>query len=136
MTHTPDRSRRSRRLAIPAIGLAGTLALLGACASLPPVPTVALSSAEQAIAAADRTRVADTASPELNEARVKLTAAQVAVQNKQMVAAERLALESRVDAELATAKIETLKAKAVNDEMMQSTATLSVEMQRKSGVQQ
>ena len=94
-------------------------------------------AAEQAIAAADRTRIADAASPELSEAREKLTAAQAAVQDEKlkdrMIVAERLALESRVDAELASAKNEAAKAKAVNDEIKQSTATLLQEMQRNTG---
>jgi hypothetical protein len=110
---------------------------IAACASTPPEPTVALKAAEQAIAAADRTRIADAASPELSEAREKLTAAQAAAQNEKlkdrMIVAERLALESRADAELASAKNEAAKAKAVNDEIKQSTATLSQEMQRNTG---
>ena len=110
--------------------------VLAACAT-PPEPTVAMKAAEQAIAAADRTRIADAASPELSEAREKLTAAQAAVQDEKlenrMIVAERLALESRVDAELASAKNEAAKAKAVNDEIKQSTATLSQEMQRNTG---
>jgi type IV pilus biogenesis protein CpaD/CtpE len=114
------------------IGLASAL-LLAACASTPPEPTVALQAAEQAIAAADRTRVADAASPELSEAREKLTAAHAAVQDKHMVEGERLAFESRIDAELASAKTEAGSAKSVNDEMKQSTDTLSQEMQRNSG---
>lgn len=113
------------------IGMGGVL-LLAACASTPP-PTVALKAAEQAIAVADQTRVADAASPELSEAREKLVAAQSAVQQKQMVEAERLAVESRVDAELAAAKIDAAKATAVNEEMKRSTATLAQEMQRNSG---
>jgi hypothetical protein len=119
------------------IAVMGSVLLLTACASTPPEPTVALKAAEQAIAAADRTRIADAASPELFEAREKLTAAQAAVQNEElkdrMIVAERLALESRVDAELASAKNEAAKAKAVNDEIKQSTATLSQEMQRNTG---
>lgn len=117
------------------LGLSGAL-LLAACASTPPAPAVALSSAKQAIAVADQTRVADAASPELNEARDKLAAAQAAVQDKRMADAERLAVESRVDAELASAKAEASKNQAVNDEMIHSTATLSQEMQRNSGVTQ
>lgn len=63
-------------------------------------------------------------------------AAQAAAQRKRMVEAERLALESRVGAELASAKTETVKAKAVNDEMKRSTDTLTQEMQRKTGDKQ
>jgi Domain of unknown function (DUF4398) len=110
--------------------------LFSACASTPPIPTVALNAAEQAIATADRARVADTSSPELSEARQKLTAAQAAVQEKRMVEAERLALESRADAELSAAKSEAAKAIAVNEEMKRSTETLKQEMQRNSGVTQ
>lgn len=106
---------------------------LSACVTELPEPTVALKAAEQAIAAADRTRIADAASPELSEAREKLTAAQAAAQAEEMIVAERLALEARVDAELSSAKNEAAKAQAVNDEIKQSTATLSQEMQRNTG---
>ena len=132
MTLISIRTGRLHRRAATVVGLGGAL-LLAACASTPPEPTVALQAAEQAIAAADRTRVADAASPELSEARQKLTAAQAAVQDKRMIDAERLALESRADAELASARIETAKARAVNDEMKRSTDTLTQEMDRHSG---
>lgn len=124
---------RSLQRAASLTALCSVLAI-AACATTPPEPTVAMKAAEQAIAAADRTRIADAASPELSEAREKLTAAQAAVQAKNMTQAERLAIESRVDAELASAKNEAAKAKAVNDEIKQSTATLSQEMQRNTGV--
>jgi len=58
------------------------------------------------------------------------------VQDKRMVDAERLAQESRTDAELATAQFQASKDQAVNDEMIRSTAVLSEEMQRNAGVQQ
>jgi putative cell wall-binding protein len=131
----PPKFESTRRLRGPSaalIGLGGAL-LLAACATTPPVPTVALASAKQAIAVADQTRVADAASPELSEARDKLAAAQTAVQEKRMDDAERLAKESRVDAELASALIASSKDRAVNDEMIHSTETLSQEMQRTSG---
>jgi hypothetical protein len=134
MTRIFNRTRRLRGHAGTLLGIGGVL-LLAACASTPP-PTLALSSAKQAIAVADQTRVADAASPELSEARDKLAAAQTAVQDKRMVEAERLALESRVDAELATAQVTASKDRAVNDEMIHSIETLSQEMQRKSGVNQ
>jgi hypothetical protein len=52
-----------------------------------------------------------------------------------MPAAQRLAEESRVDAQLAFSKAERAKAVAVNDEMKHSNSTLIEEMQRKSGDQ-
>jgi hypothetical protein len=58
------------------------------------------------------------------------------VTEKRMDDAERLAKESRVDAELATAQASATKDQAVNDEMIKSTQTLSQEMQRNSGVKQ
>jgi len=132
MTLMCDMTRRLRRWTGILSGL-GSLLMLAACASTPPPPTLELSSAKQAIAAADQTRVADAASPELSEARDKLAAAQTAVQDKHMVEAQRLAVESRVDAELASARIASSKEQAVNHEMIQSTDTLSQEMQRNSG---
>ena len=50
-----------------------------------------------------------------------------------MIVAERLADESRADAELAFAKTNAAKASAVNDEMKRSTGTLIQEMQRNAG---
>ncbi len=113
---------------------AGGLLLLAACASVPMPPTEALKAAEQAIASAEKARVADHASPELGEAREKLTAANAAVQKEDMVVAQRLAEQSRADAELALAKSEAAKAKAVNDEMKTSTEAMKQEMQRNPGV--
>ncbi len=106
--------------------------MLAACASTPP-PLVALSEAKQAIAVADQAHIADASSPQLAEARTKLAAANAAVQAKRMTEAERLAQESRADAELAYAQTTALKNQAVNDEMLHSTDTLSDEMQRNTG---
>jgi hypothetical protein len=114
----------------------GSMLLLASCATTPPEPTVALKSAEQAIAAADRARIADATSPELNEAREKLAAARNAARAKDMAGAERLALEARVDAELASARNDAAKAQAFNEEIKQGTATLVQEMQRKTGDRQ
>ena len=114
-----------------ALGLTGVLAL-GACASAPP-PTASLQAARQAISEADRAEAGRYASEELGEARTKLTSADNAVAEKNMAKAERLANESRVDAEFASAKTANVKANAVNDEMKRSTSTLIEEMQRNSG---
>lgn len=112
--------------------LVGALAL-GACASTPQPPSRALQAAESAIATAEQARVADYASAELTLAREKLAAARSAVRNEEMLQAEYLAEESRVHAELASARAEEIKAKAVNDEMQKSIDTLKQEMQRVTG---
>lgn len=130
--------RPTPRLPLRAVALAtiGSSMLFAACASTPPVPTAALSAAEQAIATADRARIADASSPDLSEAREKLAAAHTAVQGKKMVEAERLAYESRADAELSAARSDAAKAVTVNDEMKRSTESLKQEMQRNSGAAQ
>jgi putative cell wall-binding protein len=106
---------------------------LTASAAKPEVPTQAIQAAELAIKNADQARVADYASPELTMAREKLTAARTAVEKEDMVIAQRLAEQSRVDAELATAKASVAKEQAINDEMKKSIETLKQEMQRNSG---
>ena len=55
---------------------------------------------------------------------------------KNMVLAQRLADESRADAQLASAKAEAAKAKVVNDDMKKSNVTLKQEMQRNTDGQQ
>lgn len=118
----------------PAIVAVGLLAL-AACASTPQPPTEALQAAELAIGNAEKARVADYASPELGEARDKLSAARNAVQQEQMVLALHLAEQSQANAQLATAKAEAARAKVVNDEMQKSIDTLKQEMQRNPGAQ-
>ena len=110
------------------------LLTLAACASNPQPPTQALQAAELAITNAETNRVEEYASSELNEARQNLAAANSAVAMKEMDLAQRLAEQSRVNAELASAKTEMIKAKAVNDEMQKSIDTLKQEMQRNTGV--
>lgn len=126
---------KSHRRSSPALLSASAgLLFLAACASAPQPPTEALQAAELAIANAEQARVADNASPELGQARDNLTAARAAVQREDMIAAARLAEQSRANAELASAKAEMVKAKAVNDEMRKSTEALKQEMQRNPGV--
>lgn len=113
----------------------GGILLLAACASTP-APNEALQAAELAITNAERARVADFAAPELGTAREKLAAARAAVNEENMVLAERLAEQSRVGAELAIAKAEVGKTQAVNDEMKKSTDVMQQEMQRNRGLSQ
>lgn len=108
--------------------------MLSSCASKPVPPTQALQAAQLAIETAEQARVAEYASPELAEARENLTSARIAVEKEDMIAAERLAEQSRVNAELAVAKASAQKAKAVNEEMQKSISTLKQEMQRNTGV--
>jgi Domain of unknown function (DUF4398) len=124
---------RKLRLRAALVATLSAGALLAACATTSVDPLPAISAAEQAIAAADRARVPDSVSPELSESREKLAAAHAAMSDHHLLEAERLAKESRVDAELASARIDLSKAVAVNDEMKHSTSTLSEEMQRSSG---
>jgi len=128
-----SKTYRSSRLRI-VLSLTGAI-MLGACASAPP-PTASLQAARQAISEADRAEAGRYASAELGEARTKLTSANNAVAEKKMTMAERLAEESRAEAELASAKTANVKAVAVNDEMKRSTSTLIEEMQRNSGENQ
>lgn len=118
------------------VALLIVVAGLSACASTPMPPTSELQAAEMAIASAEQGQVADYALPELNDARKKLDAAKVAVSNEDMVLATYLATESTAVAQLASARAEMLKAKAVNDEMQDSIDTLKMELQRNSGASQ
>jgi hypothetical protein len=128
--YTNSTNRPGSRLRVAA-GLAGTL-MITACASTP-APTAQLDAAQQAIAAAERTEASRHAAAELGTAQARLASANAAVQAKEMEAAARLADESRVEAELATAKTAAVKARLVNDEMKRSTGTLIDEMQRNTG---
>jgi hypothetical protein len=121
-------SRHRLRIALPAIFL-----FTAACASTPPIPSASLQAAQQSIANAERVESGTHAAAELSEARDKLSAAQRAVEQKQMLTAERLADEARAEAELAVAKTGVAKANAVNADMERSNATLVEEMQRKTG---
>ena len=114
------------------VGLASVLMFAG-CASTPPAPTSNLQAAQQAVANAEKMDASRYAPGELADARTRLASADTAVKEKRMIVAERLADQSRAEAELASAKSVAVKAKAVNDEMKRSTGTLIEEMRRTSG---
>lgn len=131
MNSLPPSARTLRpylRIALPAV-----LLVTAACASTPPIPTASLQAAQQSIANAERVEAGTHAAVELGEAREKLAAAQLAVNEKKMLAAGWLADEARAEADLAVARTSATKAKAVNVDMERSNATLVEEMQRKSG---
>jgi len=120
--------RRRLRIAVPAV-----LLVTAACASTPPIPAASLQAAQQSITNAERVEAGTHAAAELSEARVKLSSAQAAVDQKKMVAAGQLADEARAEADLAVAKTSLAKAKAVNADTERSNAALVEEMQRKTG---
>ena len=96
-----------------------------------------MAAARLAIGDAEKAGAGRYAAPELSEAREKLTAADSAVESKSMPAAQRLAEQSRVEADLASAKAGEAKAAEVNAEMKESNDALLEEMARKSpGAQQ
>jgi hypothetical protein len=121
-----------RSLSRTAVSLTGML-ILAACASTPPPPTASLQAAHDAISNAERAEAGRYAAAELGEARTKLASADTAVTEKRMTMADQFAQESRVEANLASARTADIKAKAVNEEMMRSNGTLIEEMQRNSG---
>jgi hypothetical protein len=110
--------------------------MLVSCASTELPPTKEINSAEQAIRDAEQARVTDYALPELQEARMKLSAARVAVTEEKLITAKRLAQQSSIYVELAFAKAELQKAQAVNAKMEKNIKVLKQEMNRNTGGQQ
>jgi hypothetical protein len=111
-------------------GFAGSLLLVAACASAPPAPDAAIDAAKVAIVNAEKADAGHHAGAELGEARQKLASADAAVADENMILAERFAQESRVQAELASARTEAAKAAAVNKELERGADALTEEMQR------
>lgn len=109
--------------------------LFVACSSNPQPPTQQITAAESAISHAEQARVADYASPELSEAREKLAAARDSVAKDEMTRAARYAEQAKLNADLAAAKADAAKAKAVNDELAKGTTAVKEELQRTPGVQ-
>jgi len=126
---TPSRTHYGLRLT-GAAGLAGVILLAGACASPPPVPTRSLDAARTAVTTAEKADAGRFAAAELAAAREKLAQADSAVTGENMLAAERLAEQARVEAELASARTDAAKAMAVNADMRKGNDVLRDEMQR------
>jgi Domain of unknown function (DUF4398) len=116
--------------ALRTAGLAGMLMFVAACASAPPAPDSAMDAARVAISNAEKADASHYAGAELGEAREKLASADKAVLDESMILAERFAQESRVQAELASARTEAAKAAAVNKEMERGAIALTEEMER------
>ena len=128
--HQLIRSRLGRGTRV-ATGLAATVMLLGACVTTPPAPpSASLNAARQAITTAEQSDARQYASAELDEANQKLAMANRAVTTESMIEADRFARESRVVAELASARTESAKAAEINAEMGRGADALLEEMQR------
>ncbi len=112
------------------IFLTGSVMLFSACASAPPPPSASIDAASSSIANAERANAGRFAAAELGQAREKLAQANTAVAEKDMIAAERLADESKVSADLAYARTEASKAATINKEMNLGAEALTEEMQR------
>lgn len=129
MNKSPGTSTRRHAAA----SLAGVILLVASCASTPPEPIATLQAAEQAIATAEKADAGRYAAAELSEARTKLASANDAVKKEQMINAERLAEQSRAEAELAAARSEAAKAATVNEEIKRGNEAVVEETERKSG---
>lgn len=115
--------------------LAASLMVLSGCASADKAPPIELQAAEQAISQAEQAQVTRYSSIELNNARTEMSAARVAMLEKNIPQARRLALQAQLSAELALANAELMKATAVNQDMQRSIEVLQQETQRNiSGV--
>lgn len=115
--------------------LTSSLLILGGCASADKTPSAELRAAEQAISNAEQAQVTRYSSIELNNARTEISAARVAVLEKNLPEARRQALQALLSAELAMAKAELMKASAINKDMQRSIDVLQQEAQRNiSGV--
>jgi hypothetical protein len=127
-----NKSSHVARFQRPLVGavLAGVLVAIGACASAPPAPESALDAAKVAITNAEKADANRYAGAELGEAREKLALAGGAVQQEKMILAEQLAQQSRVQAELASARTGAAKAAEVNAELARGAAALNEEMER------
>jgi uncharacterized protein YaiL (DUF2058 family) len=113
-----------------ALGLAVAIVLLSACATAPLAPTASLTAAREAIASAEQAGARQHAGAELDEAQQQLIKAERFVSNQQMIEAERFARQSRIAAELASARTESAKAAAINREMDRGADALIEEMRR------
>jgi hypothetical protein len=126
-------SQRSSPLCLLFV-IASLMLMVSGCASNHPPPNKSIWAAEAAIESAERSRVSEYAAAELVQARDYLSRANLAVTQKHMENAEQFAQQSLVTTQLAVARAELIKAKAINVEMSKSIAQLDQEMQHNERV--
>jgi hypothetical protein len=118
--------RRVRRFGA-ALALAGSAALLGACAGTPP-PTEQLALARSAVANAVTAGGTEHAPVEMRAAQEKLSGAEKAISAKENDQARRLADEAVVDARLAERKALATKARQTLEQAQEGIRVLQQEM--------
>lgn len=110
--------------------VAGTSLALLACASTPP-PTEQVAVSTAAVASAAGAGATELAPVEMKVARDKLDRAQLAMAAKDYGAALSLAQEAQVDAGVAQARAQSVKARKAAETVREDRRALSEEMDRK-----
>lgn len=118
--------RRVRRFGA-ALALAGSAALLSACASTP-APTEQLALARSAVASAVTAGGTELAPVEMRSAQEKLSGAEKAMVAKENDQARRMADEAAVDAQLAERKALATKARQSAEQAQEGIRVLQQEM--------
>jgi hypothetical protein len=109
---------------------AGGLVLMTACASTPP-PTEQMAVANAALADAVSAGSPELASAEMTTAREKMARANQAMATKDHDLALSLAQQAQVDAQLAVAKAQSVKARKSVEALQEASRALREEMARK-----
>lgn len=118
------------RVALPAIALAGLVAL-GGCASTP-APNEQLAVAEAAVQRANTTSTSESSAVELKVATNKLASAREAMAAKDYELATRLAEQAEVDAQVAEMRAQAARSRQAAQQAMDASRVLREEINRKS----
>jgi hypothetical protein len=121
-----DRTRLALGITVSVVAL-----LLGACASTPP-PTAQMAVASSALTHAAGAGAADLAPAEMAMARDKMARANQAMLVKDHETALALSEQAQLDAQLAEAKAESIKAQKAAVAMQEASRALREEMARKA----
>ena len=108
-----------------------TVALLSACASTPK-PSAAVNRAEASVDQADQAGARRYDPGTLDTSKQKLGEAKDAAEKGNPVAADKLAEQAQLDADLAAATARAANARKAADEVNASTATLRAEIARQN----
>lgn len=123
------KSNTSRTLT-GAILLTAIIGGLTACSSLPPQPNTAMIQAQSAVAQAQNADTRQYAAMDLNNAVMKLQAANDANAKRDYKQANDLAEEAQVDAQLAMAKTQAAKAQEAEAQVRKGNEALQDQVQQ------